>query len=307
MQIGMGPENGLTSRLDGTVKTMASYQLEAARRYLAAGFSLIPCKYKKPDLDGWQQYQVKPPSLKEVNQWFDPEFNKGNLSIGLLLGRVSHNVVAIDLDGIDAMKLFQVNFPQLTDTRIVISGSGKGAHLYYRVANLPQNINVRASDCGFEIRGNGQYVIAPPSPHPSGGFYTLYRDVPIKKLDNLADVSDWFNSMRNIQERWLWGENPLSSNMVKVETKPRKQKILNLILSDTLAQVNAAVTGNRNMSLFYASLRLANYAAGGEFSWPSCEALLLEAARKVGTPEAEARRTIASAWNIGAKFPKKVK
>jgi hypothetical protein len=283
-----------------------NYLLEAALRYHAEGFSLIPCKYKEPS-KFWQEYTIKPPTLREINHWFDPEFNKGNLSIGVVLGKVSHNVVAIDLDGIGAMKLFQVNFHHLTNTRIVISGSGKGAHLYYRVDELPKNINVRASDCGFEIRGNGQYVIAPPSPHSSGGVYMLYRDLPIMRLENLNEVAAWFNSMRQIQERWMLGENPLSSNMVKVEAKPNKQKILSLILSDTLQQVKSGITGNRNVSLFYASLRLANYAAGGEFDWTDCEALLLEAARNVSTPEIEAQRTIASAWRIGSKYPKKVK
>jgi hypothetical protein len=286
---------------------MTSNLLEAARRYLAAGFSLIPCKYKAPAVNGWQQYQLKPPTLKEINHWFQPEFDKGNLSIGVVLGNVSRNVVAIDLDGIATMKLFQARFPELCNTRIVISGSRKGAHLFFRVVNLPANINVRTSDGGFEIRGNGQYVIAPPSPHESGNFYSVYRDLPIMALDNLTEVWSWFNSMREIQERWLLGEVSISSNMVKVETKPNKQKILSLILSDTLAQVESATAGSRNMSLFHASLRLANYAAGGEFVWGNCEALLLQAASRVGTPEAEARRTVASAWRIGSQHPKRVK
>lgn len=286
---------------------MTSNLLEAARRYLAAGFSLIPCRYKKPDLRTWEQYAIKPPTLFEVNRWFDSELLRTDQSIGLLLGKVSHNVVAIDLDGIDAMKLFSVTFPHLSDTLIVLSGSGKGAHLFYRVASLPDNINVRSKDGGFEIRGNGQYVIAAPSPHPSGGFYRVHRNRPIMKIDNLFAVWDWFESMRAIQERWLLGESPLSSNMVKVNTSPNKQKILSLIFSDTVSQVRVSAQGNRNVSLFYASLRLANYAAGGEFHWHDCEAELLAAALSVGMGENEARRTIASAWKTGSKNPKKVK
>jgi hypothetical protein len=307
MPIEMALANGLISRLKGTSEPMASYLLEAARRFHAAGFSLIPCKYKTPNLKGWQQYQINRPTLTEINQWFDPEFNRGDLSIGVLLGHVSGNVVVIDLDGIESMHMFKAYFPDLTDTRIVASGSGKGAHLYFRVTHLPVNVNVRTANGGFEIRGNGQYVIAPPSPHESGKYYMLYRDLPIKQLENLNDVSEWFNSMRQIQERWMLGESALSSNMVKVESKPNKQKILSLILNDTLAQVSMATAGSRNMSLFQASLRLANYAAGGEFVWSNCESLLLQAASHVGTPEAEARRTIASAWRIGSQHPKRVK
>jgi hypothetical protein len=284
---------------------MASNLLEAARRYLAAGFSLIPCTFKKADF-GWQQYQIKPPTLREVNHWFDPEFDKGNLSIGVILGAVSHNVVAIDLDGIEPMRLFDSIFHHLTDTRIVISGSGKGAHLYYRVANLPENINVRASNGGFEIRGNGQYVIAPPSPHPSGKFYTVYRNLPIKQVDNLNDVWDWFNAMRQ-DDSLRQEEITQAARPVQVQAAPNKQKILKLIFSETVAQVRVSVQGNRNVSLFRASLRLANYASGGEFHWHDCEAELLAAALSVGMGENEARRTIASAWKIGSRNPKKVK
>lgn len=283
-----------------------AYLLEAARRYFAAGFSLIPCWYKRPAVKSWEAYQIERPSLYEINRWFSA--TSDDLSIGLILGAISHNVVAIDLDGIDAMKLFQVNFPHLTDTRIVLSGSGSGAHLYYRVKNMPANVNVRAKGGGFEIRGTGQYVIAPPSPHKSGGFYKVYRDASIKQVDNLNDVWQWFESMRDIQERWRKGEiGNVGAQAIVVKAEARKQKILKLILSDTLGQVQSASEGYRNVSLYYAGLRLANYAAGGDFQWQDCEAQLLAAAVSVGLSEPEARRTIASAWRSGSKNPKKVK
>ncbi|MEL6527230.1 MAG: hypothetical protein AAFQ07_16115, partial [Chloroflexota bacterium] len=78
------------------------------------------------------------------------------------------------------------------------------------------------------------------------------------------------------------------------------------VLNEEIARVRTANEGNRNDSLFYAALRLANYSAGGEFDWTDCESLLMNAALSVQTPSAEAQRTINSAWRIGSKHPKVV-
>jgi hypothetical protein len=285
---------------------MSLAQLEAARRYLAAGFSLIPCKFKKPDVLSWQQYTLNPPTLREVNAWFSEEFWTPSQSIGVILGKVSHNVVAVDLDGVAAMRLFKAQFPHLIHTRIHASGSGKGAHLFYRVAEMPANLNVRTENGGFEIRGNGQYVIAPPSPHPSGNWYILYRDVPIMELENLNSISSWMQSMRQEQTAPV-SAGTVTQQKFNLPTEPRKKKFLQTVMVEEIARVLHSQEGSRNISLFYAGLRLANYAASGELVWSDCESRLLTAAVSVGTPEREARNTIASAWRIGSKSPKKVK
>jgi len=285
---------------------MASQLWEAARRYLAAGFSLIVCKYKKPRVDTWQQYTVNPPTLRQVNRWF--EETESGQSIGLVLGQVSHNVVVVDLDGMAAARLFKMRFPALTQTRIIFSGSRTGFHLYYRVDELPTNLNVRIKDAGgIEIRGNGQYVIAPPSPHLSGCFYEVRNDAPIMRLENLSEVSEWLAALRDTNQSERQEAIAAASKPTKVKAAPNKTAFLMTVVSQEIARVQTSGLGNRNESLFYAGLRLANYAAGGELTWQDCEVMLMAAAKGVGTPEAEARRTIASAWRIGSKNPKKVK
>jgi hypothetical protein len=285
---------------------MTSNLLEAARRYLVAGFSLIPCRYKKPSLAAWQEYSVKRPSLFEVNRWF--EETEMNQSIGLVLGQVSHNVVVVDLDGMAAARMFKAMYPHYLNTRIVMSGSLTGFHLYYRVETIPANLNVRVPDVGgFEIRGNGQYVIAPPSPHPAGHFYKVHRDEQIMKLENLNVISDWFSSLREKIQAGRQEEIRQAANPVNLKATAKKREYLRKVMSEEIARVYTAQTGNRNDSLFYAGLRLANYAAGGELQWDSCAAMLLTAALNTQMPESEARRTIESAWRIGSKRPKKVK
>jgi hypothetical protein len=289
---------------------MASQIWEAARRYLAAGFSLIPCKYKKPYINTWQEFITRRPTLREVNRWFeDDEIGQ---SIGVVLGQISHNVIVVDLDGWACVRLFQARFPQLLNTYTVLTGSLGGLHLYYRPESLPENMNVRIQDAGgMEIRGNGQYVIAPPSPHLSGNFYQVQNRVPIMRLEDMSEVSAWLAALRESSqadrnEAIVAASNPKQMSL-NLKIDARKRAFLQTVLSREIARVETSSTGSRNESLFYAGLRLANYAAGGELDWQDCEMRLLAAAISVGTPEVEARRTIASAYRIGSKNPKKVK
>ena len=289
---------------------MASGIWEAVRRFFAAGFSVIPCKYKKPNLRAWQEYTTRRPTLREINRWFDePEAGQ---SIGLVLGQISHNVVVVDLDGWDCVRLFQQRFPSLLNTYTVLTGSLGGLHLYYRPESLPDNINVRIAGAGgIEIRGNGQYVIAPPSPHLSGFAYKVQSRVAIMRLEDMREISAWLGTLRESQQAEqqpiIVAASQAKQMNLPIEGERKKRNFLKTVLSQEIARVETAGYGARNTSLFYAGMRLANLAAGGELVWSDCEMRLLAAALSVGTPEAEARRTIASAWRIGSKNPKKVK
>lgn len=290
---------------------MASHQIwEAARRFHASGFSVIPCKYKKPQLKAWQEYTVKRPTFREIDQWFEEQ--EAGQSMGLVLGAVSHNVIVIDLDGWACVRLFQARWPTLLNTYSVLSGSLSGLHLYYRPESLPENMNVRIEDAGgIEIRGNGQYVIGPPSPHLSGNNYRVQNRLPIMRLKDMNEVSAWLAALRETNqaeraEAIVQAANPKQMKL-GLETDRRKRAFLQTVLSQEIARVETSSGGNRNNSLFYAGLRLANLAAAKELDWQDCEMRLLAAAISVGTPEVEAQRTIASAWRIGSKNPKKVK
>jgi hypothetical protein len=279
---------------------------ENARRYLEAGFSLIPCtRDKKPGI-AWQEYTIRSAYKHEVDRWFKP-FEEEHQSIGLVCGAISNNLVVIDLDGIPAIRKFASQFKNLCEqTRSVLTGSQEGVHLYFRVKDLTANANVRVQDVGgFELRGNGQYVIAPPSRHPSGHEYRIYRNNPIMELDNLNEVRDWMESLRENEQAKRQAEISGVSGEVAIKVPAnRKKNFLKKVLSEEIARVATSSEGQRNNSLFYAGLRLANYASGNkELSWDDCKSALILASN---LPFSEAYRTVESAWKIGSKYPKEV-
>jgi bifunctional DNA primase/polymerase-like protein len=279
--------------------------LSAAKNYWQRGFSLIPCHVDKRPRIAWQAYSQVRPTAEQIQDWFS---DKQSQSIGLLLGAVSQNIIAIDLDGIAAIQHFYQQFPTLCEsTYSVLSGSYRGLHLYFQVQELPPNLNVRVEHVGgFELRGQGQYVIAPPSPHPSGHRYCVYRDYPILEVQSLADVVDWMQSLRQ-ENRQDLSQIATQIESITVQSNSHKQAYLETVVSQELARVQHAQEGQRNNALFYAALRLANLAAGGELSWSDMRKQLLAAAHRVGTPQAEAEGTINSAWRIGSKRPRSVR
>ncbi len=104
---------------------------------------------------------------------------------GVATGAVS-GVVVIDLDrkpgknGVAAFKALAAEHGGITRSYTVRTGSG-GLHLYYA---HPGGIRNSASKIapGIDVRGDGGYVVAPPSGHASGGFYTVAIDAPIAPL-----------------------------------------------------------------------------------------------------------------------------
>jgi len=170
----------------------ASTLVEAARLYLAAGYSVIPLKGKRP-ATRWWSYMKQPATPSEVRHWL----RSGRLhNLGLVCGRVSHNLVVLDLDGLAACAAFQSTFPELSQTFTILTGSGCGKHFYFHVGTLPQNAAALHCSLGnLELRAEGQQVVCPPSRHPdTGKSYEIVAPHSIRRLDDLEPVVGWIES-----------------------------------------------------------------------------------------------------------------
>jgi KaiC/GvpD/RAD55 family RecA-like ATPase len=149
--------------------------LEQALQYAQRGWSVIPLhpRGKKPMLSTWRDYQQKPADEALIRSWWTacPEAN-----IALLTGRVS-GLVVVDFDGYDGNPVpFLQSMGQDASTPIVVTG--KGFHVYYRHpgGEVQNGARIaRIDGVAIDIRGDGGYVVAPPSIHESGRQYEWLR------------------------------------------------------------------------------------------------------------------------------------
>lgn len=136
--------------------------LRAALNYLSNGYSVIPLmpRSKKPLID-WKEYQSRRASESEVKEWFT---KTKDANLGIVTGSVS-GVSVVDLDGPEGIK----SGAELKLTSSCTSLTGRGKHLWYRNVEGLGN-SVRAYP-GIDIRGEGGFVVVPPSVHESGRRY----------------------------------------------------------------------------------------------------------------------------------------
>jgi hypothetical protein len=139
-----------------------------AGRYCESGLSVFPCKGedgKKPMVK-WSKYQHQQPTEKELQYWAQ-RFSDANIAI--VTGSLS-NITVIDSDNPN-LKPSQL-FEQFGETPLIAQTPRGGYHLYYQhngERNTPP-ISIPNVDC----RGEGGYVIAPPSINPANhNFYNF--------------------------------------------------------------------------------------------------------------------------------------
>lgn len=133
-----------------------------AARYLALGWSVIPVGPDKRPLIRWEPYQGRRPTPEELADW-RRRFPRAGIAI--VTGSVS-GLVVVDSDGPDGeAALAGRELPPTPTVR-----TGKGWHRYFRHPGrlVPNGVRVLP---GVDVRGDGGYVVAPPSRHPSGRRY----------------------------------------------------------------------------------------------------------------------------------------
>ena len=161
------------------MKTM----LETAIEYCnTSGFSVIPIRSdsKKPYIE-WREFQDRKATEKEIRTWWK-KFPNANL--GIVTGAVS-GIVVVDVDidkekginGFDTIKEKKLTLPA---TPTVRTGRG-GCHYYFRhpegeISNFQNRDDLR----GIDLRGDGGYVVAPPSIHETGRRYEWI--IPLEKV-----------------------------------------------------------------------------------------------------------------------------
>jgi len=112
----------------------------------------------------WKDFQSRLPKIEEVITWFTtwPEAN-----IGVVTGEIS-NLVVFDLDSQKAFDYAQEQggFPETVRVK-----TGKGEHVWVQSPGFFVKPDVNKI-LDMDIRGDGGFVVAPPSFHGSGNCYS---------------------------------------------------------------------------------------------------------------------------------------
>jgi hypothetical protein len=154
---------------------------KAALDYRRLGWSVIPIAPRgKQPLVRWQVYQHRQPHAPEVSDWFR-QWPDANLAI--VTGVVS-GLVVLDVDprhgGDASLRELERRHGPIAETVEVRSGGG-GRHLYFHHSGEIIRNRVGIAP-GLDLRGDGGYVVAPPSVHASGEPYRWERSPDVCRL-----------------------------------------------------------------------------------------------------------------------------
>jgi hypothetical protein len=204
-------------------------------------------------------------------------------NVGIPTGAMSGFWV-LDIDGADgeaALADLQRKHGALPPTREAITGSG-GRHLLFKYVGPIQTTVGRIAP-GIDTRGDGGYIVAPPSIHPNGRAYAW------RSYDQLAIAPDWLVTLArtkpSISERALQAMGP-----------PRRQgqpdAYGRVALEHEIADLAATLPCARNHALNHAAFRLFQLVAGGELDQSLVEDRLVEACHANGLIKDDGLRSV---------------
>jgi hypothetical protein len=277
--------------------------LDAALAYVRRGWAVFPCERggKRP------LGRLVPHGLKDatadperVRAWWteEPEAN-----VAIATGAPS-GLFVVDLDGPQGEDSYGV---LLVDHQALCFGPrpdgatvrtpGGGWHLYARLEaghRVPNSAGRIAP--GLDVRGDGGYVVAPPSVHPSGGRY-VWVEPPGGPL---PAPRPWIVEAAAPPRPDVL-ERPVGPLRRRAEGGSRYgiaacQRELEMLLE--------AREGERNHRLNRAAFSLGQLVGGGELPEEGTRLALLEIALAIGLGQHESELTIASGMSAGGEWPR---
>jgi putative DNA primase/helicase len=196
---------------------------EAARAYVRAGLSVIPIKadaskrpafellprvwcdttrrYRRP----WSIYKQRRPTTAELCRWYRDPDEADKYGIAVIAGAVSGGLEIIDIDNWETVEpwvaLVEDRAPGLLKRLVRVRSPRPGMHVYFRseaaggsqkLARVPQedpDTGRLKAKVVIEMKGQGGYCLAPPSPptcHPSGRPYVYVGDKDLGQVPSIS-------------------------------------------------------------------------------------------------------------------------
>jgi hypothetical protein len=290
-------------------------------RYLHLGWSVIPLQAhgKLPEHTllpvipegeegsakrSWKPYQTTPATEADVAVWW----RHAGINVGIVTGSVS-GVVVLDLDNAVAIRVaYERGIPKTPH-----ASTGKGLHIYFRAP--AQNVGNRAgfdpSVEGFDFRGEGGYVVAPPSIHPNGSVYTWLQS---PEDCAVAEMPEWLQELLLPLSPKQTDTPPLETNAAPSPTeanpptplsdRDRVQQVVTATIQAELDQVRQTRQGGRNDQLNRSAFVLGQLVGAGLADERDIEQRLESVALAIGLSRSEVRATMASGLSAGKRNPR---
>jgi hypothetical protein len=214
-------------------------------------------------------------------------------NVAIRTGAVS-GLVVLDVDpdhgGDESLQRVLDRFGPLPDGRLVRTGSG-GRHLYYaHPGGRVRNDAGRRLGPGLDIRGDGGYVIAPPSRHVSGGSYVLESS-----RQAVPELPGWLIEL--LRPPPIPKQNPVRPSGQLANPDPWTR----VAVDGELHRLKTATVGTRNDTLNRIAFRLGQIVRTGRLNEDTAERLLVEGALEIGLGEREALSTVHSGLKAGER------
>ena len=282
---------------------------EAARDYVARGWHVLPChdlragacSCRSQDCASPGKHPRVPRGLHAATA--DPEVVERwwarwpTANVGIRTGLES-GLVVLDIDprhgGTRTIKTLLDRHGDLRAVPRVRTGSG-GWHLYFAHPGTVVRNSAGRLGPGLDVRGDGGYVIAPPSRHASGHSYRWEIDPA-----TLPPLPDWLRETTNHDQTRSSPPRPPNA----VAASPSPSGWAHAALANELRAVRTSQAGSRNTTLNRSAYALGQIVGAGLLDATTVEHLLIESGLRAGLGEREAIVTTRSGLRAGLAHPR---
>jgi hypothetical protein len=258
----------------------ATNLLKQAMEYKQRKLCLIPLasKSKKPWLQNWEKYQGMIADKHQLTQWFSNSENSYCPNIGIVTGTVS-KIFVIDIDGEEAQERFQTMMDDLEDKDITYAINNT-----FKIRTGSGNVNIvlgfdpeefvgingglknkilwrsgESSHSEIRIKGEGGYIVAPPSIHPNGNRYELVTRLDIITLskERILKLFYAFGSKKKSHTETVDEDQPLRLlddetaadvvDILKPYCQPGVRNDFSMYLSGWLRKENVSIESARKV------------------------------------------------------------
>lgn len=271
-----------------------------AIRYAELGFAVFPCEPRGKAPLG----RLAPNGSRSATH--DPEQVRRlwrqapDANVGVATG-TSSRLLVVDLDGEEGLESFAgltaAHGPPSSSSKRPVGSTvrtGSGWHLWLLAFDpVPNSASKLAPK--VDTRGQGGYVLAPPSVHPNGAVYEW--DEPLRTP--LPKAADWLLELLARPEAPARAPAPRR----ELEGGPGSRYAIAAAVSAGERIVQAG-QGARNDTLNSEAYSIAQLVAGGELEEALARELLEGAALEAGLTPREVARTLDSAFGAGQEAPR---